>query len=62
MNDSSHFSRTDADRILRRAAEIEGSDDSRRLTIEELQVIAGEAGFGLQAVEPAIAEARSADP
>lgn len=62
MNDASHFSRTDADRILRRAAEIEGSDDSRRLTIEELRVIAGEAGFGLQAVERAIAEARAADP
>ena len=45
------FSRTDADRILRRAAELEGSDDGRRLTLEELRVIADEAGFTLEAVQ-----------
>jgi hypothetical protein len=62
MTDYSVFSKIDADRILRRAAEIEGSDDSRRLTIDELRAIAGEAGFGLDAVERAIAEARAAEP
>lgn len=56
------FSRTDADRILRRAAELEGSDDGRRLTLEELRVIADEAGFTLEAVERAIAEARAQEP
>ena len=62
MSDVTLFSRTDADRILRRAAEIEGSDDGRRLTLEELRVIAGEAGFTLDAVERAIAEARDREP
>lgn len=55
------FSKIEADRILKRAAEIEGAEDSRRLTVEELRLIAGEAGFGLRAVERAIAEARAAD-
>jgi hypothetical protein len=61
MNDATLFSRTDADRILRRAAEIEGSDDPRRLTLAELRVIADEAGFTLEAVERAIAEARESE-
>ncbi|MCG6955742.1 MAG: hypothetical protein LJF04_07115 [Gemmatimonadetes bacterium] len=52
------FSKLDADRILRRAAEIEGSEDARALTLDELRSIAGEAGFGRQAVERAIAEAQ----
>jgi hypothetical protein len=54
------FSRHDADLILRRAAEIEGADDTRRMTTEELRAIAQQAGFGRQAVERAIAEAREA--
>lgn len=58
MNDPLMFSKIDADRILKRAAEIEGSEDTRPLSVAELRSIAGEAGFGLQAVERAIAEAR----
>ena len=60
MTDSPAFSKTDADRILKRAAEIEGAEDARRLTADELRSIAGEAGFGPQAVERAIAEAQAA--
>ena len=56
------FSKIDADRILRRAAEIEGSDDHGPLTVDELRSIAGEAGFGSQAVERAIVEAQQAGP
>jgi hypothetical protein len=62
MTDSPTFSKIDADRILRRAAEIEGTEDARRLTVDELRSIAGEAGFGSRAVERAIAEARRAEP
>ncbi len=46
-NDSLMFSKLDADQILRRAAEIEGSEDTGPITIAELRSIAGEAGFGL---------------
>lgn len=60
MKDSPIFTKLDADRILRRAAEIDGSDDTRRVTLDELRAIAGEAGFASQAVERAIAEAREA--
>lgn len=60
MNNPPVFSKLDADRILRRAAEIEGSEDSRRFTADDLRSIAGEAGFGIQAVERAIAEAQQA--
>ncbi len=56
------FSKIDADRILKRAAEIEGSEDGRPLTIDELRSIAGEAGFGTEAIERAIAEAQQAAP
>ncbi len=56
------FSKIDADRILKRAAEIEGSEDTGPLTIDELRSIAGEAGFGSQAVERAIVEAQRASP
>lgn len=59
MNDIPTFSRIDADRILRRAAEIEGSEDARPLTVDELRSIAAEAGFGPRALERAIAEART---
>ncbi len=58
MDDTPTFSRLDADRILRRAAEIEGADDGRHLTVAELRLIAEEAGFGADAVQRAIAEAR----
>jgi len=54
------FSKMDADRILRRAAEIEGSEESGPVTVDELRSIAGEAGFGSQAVERAIVEAQRA--
>ena len=54
------FSKIEADRILKRAAEIEGSEDPGPLTIDELRSIAGEAGFGSQAVERAIVEAQQA--
>lgn len=60
MTDPPIFTKLDADRILRRAAEIDGSDDDRRVTVDELRAIAGEAGFASQAVERAIAEAREA--
>ena len=52
------FSKSEADRILKRAAEIEGADDARPLSVEELRSIAGEAGFGPSAVERAIDEAK----
>jgi hypothetical protein len=58
MTEPTRFSKVDADRILKRAAEIESSEDSRRLTLDELRLIAGEAGFGMVAVERAIAEAQ----
>lgn len=54
------FSKIEADRILKRAAEIEGSEDAGPLTTDELRSIAGEAGFGSQAVERAIMEAQQA--
>ena len=54
------FTKLDTDQILRRAAEIEGSEDAAPITIAELRSIAGEAGFGRQAVERAIAEAQQA--
>jgi hypothetical protein len=60
MIDPLTFSKLDADRILKRAAEIEGSEDAKPLTVAELRSIAGEAGFGSRAVERAIAEAKRA--
>jgi hypothetical protein len=60
MSDSPTFSKLAADRILKRAAEIEGSEDTKPLSIKELRSIAGEAGFGASAVERAIAEAQLA--
>ncbi|MCA9736539.1 MAG: hypothetical protein R3E98_08550 [Gemmatimonadota bacterium] len=57
MTDTTVFSRTVADRVLRRAAEIEGSDDTR-ISIEELRSLAREAGFGSRAIERALGEAR----
>lgn len=52
------FSKAEADQILKRAAEIEGADDARTLTVDDLRAIAREAGFGPHAVERAIAEAQ----
>lgn len=60
MSELPVFSKVEADQILKRAAEIEGADDGRRLTLDELRSIAGEAGFGPRAVERAIAEAHEA--
>ncbi len=56
------FSSTEADRILKRAAEIEGSEELKPLTHDEIRSIAREAGFGAQAVERAIAEAAHTAP
>lgn len=60
MTDPPVFSKIDADRILKRAGEIEGSEDAQPLTVDELRSIAREAGFGSNAVERAIAEAQRA--
>ncbi len=60
MTDPVIFSKLDADRILKRAAEIEGSEDAKPLTDAEIRSIAAEAGFGSRAVERAIAEAKRA--
>ena len=54
------FSKIEADRILKRAAEIEGSGKADPLSVAELRSIAGEAGFGSAAVDRAIAEASRA--
>lgn len=62
MSESPLFSKAAADRILKRAAEIEGSEDPTPLTLDEIRAIAGEAGFGTRAVERAIAEAALAGP
>lgn len=51
------FSKSQADRILKRAAEIDGSEDANPISISELRSIAGEAGFGSEAVERALGEA-----
>ena len=61
MSDVTLFSKVEADRILKRAAEIEGSDDAGPVTVDELRSIASEAGFGAQAIDRAIAEARRAE-
>jgi hypothetical protein len=58
MNNAPSFSKLDVDRVLRRAAEIEGAEDSRPISGQELRSIAGEAGFGAHAVERAIREIR----
>jgi len=58
MTEQPLFTKTDADRILKRAAEIEGAEETRSFSLAELRSIAGEAGFGQQAVDRAIVEAR----
>jgi len=62
MAESPLFSRMDADRVLKRAAEIDGSEDVTPVSINELRSIAGEAGFGARAVDRAIAEALQDGP
>ncbi len=62
MSDAPIFTKQDADRILQRAAEIEGSDVGRPMSVSEIRGIAGEAGFGSSAVERAIAEALEVGP
>ena len=56
------FNKIDADRILKRAGDIEGSEDSSPMSVAELRAIAEEAGFGTRAVERAIAEALQTGP
>lgn len=58
MSDLSMFSKVEADRILKRAAELEGSEDPGPVTLDDLRSIAREAGFGAQAIERAISEAQ----
>lgn len=58
MKNLPSFSKLDADLILRRAAEIEGAEDTRPVSADEIRSIAAEAGFGHRAVEQAIAEAQ----
>ena len=60
MNNPDSFSKLDVDRILRRAAEIEGSEDAGPITVDEIRSIASEAGFGLHAIQRAIGEAQQA--
>lgn len=60
MVDTTRFSKVDADRILRRAAELDGNDEARFMSVDELRAIAGEVGLGSEALDRAIAEARSA--
>lgn len=62
MAESPLFNKLDVDRILKRAGDIEGSDESSPLSVQELRTIAGEAGFGARAVERAIAEALQTGP
>lgn len=59
MTDPTSFSRIDADRILRRAAEIEGTD-ARALSLEEIRSIGQEVGFSRTAIDRAAAELRDA--
>lgn len=61
MNDIPAFSKLDADRILRRAAELDGSDDARGMTLDELRSIAAEAGFARGTIERAIEDIRESD-
>lgn len=60
MSDLTMFSKVEADRILKRAAEIEGSDEAGPVTIDDLRSIASEAGFSFQAIDRAISEAKQA--
>ena len=62
MPETPVFTKVEADRILKRAGEIEGADDSGPITAADLRSIASEAGFGAHAVERAIAEAQQAGP
>jgi hypothetical protein len=60
MSDLTRFSRIDADKILRRAAELDGAQDAPSLSLAELRAIADEAGFEAQSLERALREAREA--
>ncbi len=61
MTEGGEFTRIEADRILRRAATLEGSPDALRVSAEELRAIAREAGFAPQAVERAMEEVRESN-
>ncbi len=58
MNVQPLFSKADADRILKRAAEIEGSRETGSFSLAELRSIAGEAGLDSRAIDQAVAEIR----
>jgi hypothetical protein len=60
MSDQPLFSKIDADRILKRAAEIEGSEETTSYSLSELRSVAVEAGLDPKAVDRAIGEARRA--
>jgi hypothetical protein len=54
------FSSVEADRILRRAAEIEGTGEGKPLSLADLRTLAMEAGFAPQTLDRAIAEVQDA--
>ena len=54
------FSRAEADRVLRRAAEIEGTGEERPISLAELRSIGTEAGFAPQTLERAVADVQNA--
>ncbi len=60
MNNPPGFSKLDVDRILRRAAEIDGSDDAGPVSVDEIRSIAREAGFDKRSIDLAIVEVQEA--
>lgn len=61
MSGPNLFSRTEADRILRRAAELEGTGEESPMSLAELRTIGTEAGFAPQTLERAIADVQNAN-
>ncbi len=51
-----HLSGSDADRILKRAAELESAETSDPLSVDEIRAVAEEAGYDPSTVERAISE------
>ncbi len=54
------FSRAEADRILRRAGELEGTGTERSLSVDDLRAMAAQAGLAPQTLERAISEIQDA--
>lgn len=54
------FTRAEADRILRRASEIEGAGEEKLLSVAEVRSIGVEVGFSSQTLERAIADVQAA--